>query len=75
MFSTNCLPFSFNLKLSSANSLSLEESKTCRLGKGYRIQDTYSIETIMEKGEIAHFEQFHIFPQCFPEAFFFTVLK
>ena len=20
----------------------------------------------MEKGEIAHFEQFHLFPQCFP---------
>ena len=30
----NFLPFSFNLKLSSANSFSLEESKICRLGKG-----------------------------------------
>ena len=29
----------------------------------------------MEKGEIAHFEQFHLFPQCFPEVFFFSVLK
>ena len=29
----------------------------------------------MEKGEIAHFEQFHLFPQCFPEVFFFDVLK
>ena len=29
----------------------------------------------MEKGEIAHFEQFHLFQQCFPEAFFFNVLK
>ena len=28
------LPFSSNLKLSSANSFSLEESKICRLGKG-----------------------------------------
>ena len=28
------LPFSFDLKLSSANSFSLEESKICRLGKG-----------------------------------------
>ena len=29
----------------------------------------------MEKGEIAHFEQFHLFPQCFSKAFFFNVLK
>ena len=30
----NVLPISSNLKLSSANSFSLEESKMCRLGKG-----------------------------------------
>ena len=30
----NLLPFSSNLKLSSAKSFSLEESKICRLGKG-----------------------------------------
>ena len=29
----NLLPFACNLKLSSANSLSLEESKICRLGR------------------------------------------
>ena len=29
--------FSSNLKLSSANSLSLDESKICRLGKGYKV--------------------------------------
>ena len=29
-------------------------------------KDTYCIENIVEKGEIAHFEQFHLFPQCFP---------
>ena len=37
VFSTlleNSLPFSSNLKLSSANSFSLEESKICRLEKG-----------------------------------------
>ena len=37
MFSTrleNFLPFSSNLKLSSANSFSLEEFKICRMGKG-----------------------------------------
>ena len=28
----------------------------------------------MEKGEIAHFEQFHRFQQGFPKAFFFSVL-
>ena len=38
-------------------------------------KDTDHIENIVEKGEIAHFEQFHLFPQCFPKAFFFAVLK
>ena len=33
------------------------------------------MENIVEKGEIAHFEQFHLFPQCFPKAVFFNVLK
>ena len=37
--------------------------------------DTDGIENIMEKGEIPHFEQFHLFPQCFPKALFFIVLK
>ena len=30
----NCLPFSSNSKVSSANPFSLEEFKICRLGKG-----------------------------------------
>ena len=29
----------------------------------------------MEKGEIAHFEQFHLFPQCFPKVVIVNVLK
>ena len=29
----------------------------------------------MEKGEIAQNEQFHHFPQCFPKAFLFNLLK
>ena len=33
------------------------------------------MENIAEKGEIAHFEQIHFIPQCFPEAFFFNMLK
>ena len=33
------------------------------------------MENIVEKGEIAHFEQFHLFPQCFPKALLFNVLK
>ena len=33
------------------------------------------MENIAEKGEIAHSEQFHLFPQCFPKAFFFSELK
>ena len=32
-------------------------------------QDTDCIENIVEKGEIAHIEQFLLFPQCFPIAF------
>ena len=36
---------------------------------------TDCIENIVEKGEIAHFEQFHLFPPCFPKVFYFNVLK
>ena len=39
------------------------------------LQDTDSIENIVKKGEIAHLEQFRLFPQCFPKAFFFNVLN
>ena len=37
--------------------------------------DTDCMENIVEKGEIAQNEQFHLFPRCFPKAFSFTVLK
>ena len=37
------------------------------------LKDFDCIENIVEKGEIAHFEQFHLFLQCFPKAFFFNV--
>ena len=37
--------------------------------------DTDCIENIDDKGEIAHFEPFHLLPQCFPKAFFFNALK
>ena len=33
------------------------------------------IENIVEKGEIAHFEQYHLFPQCFPKAFSLQCVK
>ena len=33
------------------------------------------MENIVKKSEIAHFEQFHLFPQCFPGASLFNVLK
>ena len=36
---TNFLPFSSNLKLSSAKSFSLEESKICPLGKGWKTNE------------------------------------
>ena len=38
-------------------------------------KDTDCIENIVGKGEIAHFEQFHLFPQCFPKDRFFNLLK
>ena len=28
------------------------------------------VENIVGKGEIAHYEQFHLFPQCFQKAYF-----
>ena len=33
------------------------------------------IDNTVEKGVIAHFEQLHLFPLCFPKAFFFDLLK
>ena len=33
------------------------------------------MENIVEKGEIAYFEQFHLFLQCFPKAFVIKVLN
>ena len=41
--------------------------------KGFK--DTDWMENIVEKGEIAHFEQFRLFRQCFPKVFFLNVLK
>ena len=41
--------------------------------KDFKIQIAW--ENIVEKGEIAQNEQFHLFPQCFPKAIFFKVLK
>ena len=39
------------------------------------LQDAPCTENIVEQGEITHFEQFHLFPQCFPKVFFFSVLN
>ena len=59
--------FHYNLKLSSANSFSLEESKTCRLGKGLTHYQTIPIlmhlryialKNIVRKGEVASNKQF-----------------
>ena len=36
--------------------------------------DTECIQTLVEIGKIAHFEQFHLYPQCFPKANFFNSL-
>ena len=98
----NFLPFTRNLRLSSANSFSLEESKINYLqkGKGLRYirpclyqpfpkqqvldlsklkeyaDDNFKfdendrkfskwVENTVEKGKIAHYEQFLLFSQCF----------
>ena len=42
------LPFSSNLKLSSANSFSLEESKICCLGKGSWLADLNSVSNVLD---------------------------
>ena len=41
----------------------------------FPLLDTDCIGIIVEKGEMAPFEHFHLFPQCFPKAFFFNALK
>ena len=41
--------------------------------KDFKIQIAW--KTLWKKGEIAHFEQFHLFPHCFPKAFFFCMIK
>ena len=40
---------------------------------GERVSD--SVENIMGKEEIAHYEQFLLFPQCFQKLSFVDVLK
>ena len=55
------------------NSKKLQAINEMWLIKGFC--DTDRIENRVEKSEIAHFEQFHLFRQCFPKAFFFNVLK
>ena len=63
----NCLPFSSNLKLSSANSFSFEESKIGRLGKGKLFTILFQLlislegrafENTMEKGKDAGNQHF-----------------
>ena len=56
------------------NSKKLQTSTEMRLLKYFKIQIAY-MENIVEKGEIAQNERFHLFPQCFPNAFFFNLLK
>ena len=40
-----------------------------------RFSSTDYTENVVAKSEIAHFEQFQLFPQCFPKAFSLNVLK
>ena len=41
--------------------------------KGFK--DTGYIENIVEKGDIAHVERFHLYPECLPKVFFFQCVK
>ena len=55
LFSTrfeNFVPLSSNLKLSSSNSFSLEESKICCLGKDLRVCLTSLLKTLWEKEKL-----------------------
>ena len=56
-----------------SNSKKLQTTSELLLLKDFKIQ--IAKKNIVEKGEIAHFEQFHLFPQCFPKGFLFNVLK
>ena len=59
-----------------SNQEAAEKKLKCGYYRFFRIKAfTDCIENIAEKGEIAHFEQFHLFPQCFPTAVFFNTLK
>ena len=52
-----------HFKMSSAIYFNLDHFKILSSGNG-------PYKTLWKNGEIAHFEQFHLFPQCFPKAFF-----
>ena len=55
----------FKSFLSSANAFNLDLSKILSFGKGLICLQYKSFENIVGKGEIAHNEQFLLFPQCF----------
>ena len=55
------------------NSKKLQMTVEMWLLQDFKIQIAQKI--LWEKKETADFEQFHLFPQCFPKAFFFSVLK
>ena len=55
------------------NSKKLQTTTEMWLLKDFK--DTDCKENIVKKGEIAHFGQFYLFPQCFPKLFHFNVSK
>ena len=68
--SENFLLFSSNLKLLPSDYFKLDLSKIFWSGNGVKDITIDCIENIVEKGEIAHLEQFHLFPQYFPKLSF-----
>ena len=54
------------------NSKKLQTTTEMWLLKDFQIQ--IAKKTLWKKNEIAHFEQFHLLPQCFPTAVFFNML-
>ena len=55
------------------NSKKLQTTTEMWLLKDFKIQ--IALITLWKKVELTQFEQFHLFPQCFPKAFFLLCVK
>ena len=60
--------------LDSPNSKKLQTTNEMWLFKDFKTEQI-ACKTLWKKRQIAHFEHFHLFTQCFPKAFYFNVSK